>query len=674
MLAFLSCNRISCNGLSRIIPWAGVVLAVSPFLVNFDHVLAQTSSTKQAKEIQSLIIQLGDDEYHTREAAEQKLLQFGHDAFDLLKANDDHEDLEISSRVNYILQQLRIDWLREDDPEEVRQLLARYSELPESERGERIGRLALLSKGRGAVALARIARFDSSPILAREAALRLAGLATKAIAEAAPKIQRECGSSQRPPVDWVRASLVEAKTPKSAVALWAQAVEKEMSRLEREGLSQDPDRQDIVFSLLEHELGLCNRLDLVDETTASLVRQIRVSQWVVIEGRRGRKTQGLIQALIWIVENERWQVLEQIEARYEKDIRKERKLVYYLAAAYDKQGLQKIAEETALRAFELIADDDEQRARLGNHLLKSFGKLAWAEREWQYVVDGFAVVDKNALKARRYLADWHHDRGEDREAAELLAATCDALDENPPAKANLKKALAADYYYYEPLEANYARRHLYQALHYRTLGDVENEAKQLTLAVSAYEDDPDVLIAMYHAKSQDEEFRKRTDTTIRRASRRLLAQIGDNPDAAGLYNYWAWLISNTEGDFQKAIAFSKKSLEYSPGEPQFLDTLAHCYFAAGEYEKAVKCQRQAVDKLPYYQAMRTKLEEFEAALEQQKASGESNTPPRSTPRESDAEAEQPKKPSEPQSQKAREKAEQIRDKRSRDRDPSLEKK
>ncbi|MEQ8836724.1 MAG: hypothetical protein RID07_07965, partial [Lacipirellulaceae bacterium] len=415
---------------------------------------AQTSPAEQAQEIEALIAQLGDDEYHRREAAEQKLLQFGHDAFDQLKENDDHEDLEISSRVNYILHQLRIDWLREDDPAEVRQLLTRYSELPETERGERIDRLALLSEGRGAVALARIARFDSSPSLAREAALQLAGLEADAILQVASKIERECGSSQRAPVEWVRASLIEAKTPKAAVALWEHAIQAEMYRLEREGISQDTEWQRLAFSLLAHELKLCNRLELVDETTASLVRHVQLSQWILIDGRRGETTQGLVHVLDWIIKNERWQVLKQIETRYEEDIRKERKLIYYLAAAYDKQGKPELSEETALRASELIADDDEQRVRLGSYLLQTFGKLAWAEREWRYVVDGFAVVDKNALLARRYLADWHHDRGEDREAAELLAASCDALDKNPPAKAKLKKALAADYYFYEPLAAH----------------------------------------------------------------------------------------------------------------------------------------------------------------------------------------------------------------------------
>lgn len=638
------------------------LLALAWFLANATS-RAETNQAPQTQEIQALITQLGADEFHAREAAEQKLLQFGHDAFDLLKENDDHEDLEVSSRVNYILQQLRIDWLREDDPEEVRQLLTRYSDLPETERGERIDRLALLADGRGAVALARIARFDSSPSLAREAALQLAGLEPESLTKVAAKIRRECGTSGRPPVEWVRASLIEAKTPVAAVPLWEQAIEQEMSRLEREGITQDADWQRLAFSLLAHELKLCNRLELVDETTAALTRHVRLSKWILINGRRGDKTQGLIHVLDWITKNERWQVLDQIEKRYEKDIRKERKLVYYLAAAYDKQGKEDLAEETALHASELIADDDEQRVRLGSYLLGNFGKLAWAEREWRYVVDGFAVVDRHALLARRYLADWHHDREEHREAAELLAVTCDALDKNPAAKAKLKKALAADYYVNELIEAHYARRHLYQGYHFRSLGDVENEARQLSLALSATEDDPDILIAMYHAKSQDEEFRKRTKTAIRRVSHRLLAQIGDSPDNPNLYNYWAWLISNTEGDFQKAIAFSKKSLEYSPGSPQFLDTLGRCYFAAGEIEKAVKVQRQAVEKLPYQEVMQRQLAEFEAALEQQESSEQTPAvPPPATPREGKVEHAK-KKPQESKAKQARERAEEIREKR-----------
>ena len=51
-----------------------------------------------------------------------------------------------------------------------------------------------------------------------------------------------------------------------------------------------------------------------------------------------------------------------------------------------------------------------------------------------------------------------------------------------------------------------------------------------------------------------------------------------------------------------------------PGEPAFLDTLGRCYYAAGEYQNAVKYQRQAVAKEPHLQVMRRQLETFERAL------------------------------------------------------------
>ena len=46
----------------------------------------------------------------------------------------------------------------------------------------------------------------------------------------------------------------------------------------------------------------------------------------------------------------------------------------------------------------------------------------------------------------------------------------------------------------------------------------------------------------------------------------------------------------------------------------FLDTLGRCYYAAGDYENAVKYQRQAVEKVDYMQVMQRQLALFEKTL------------------------------------------------------------
>jgi hypothetical protein len=91
-------------------------------------------------------------------------------------------------------------------------------------------------------------------------------------------------------------------------------------------------------------------------------------------------------------------------------------------------------------------------------------------------------------------------------------------------------------------------------------------------------------------------------------------QIDDNPSNPIPYNQWAWLIANTEGDYAKAVRFSRRSLDLEPGTPSFLDTLGRCYFSAGDVENAAKSQREAVALIPHMQVMQRQLKEFEKAL------------------------------------------------------------
>ena len=84
--------------------------------------------------------------------------------------------------------------------------------------------------------------------------------------------------------------------------------------------------------------------------------------------------------------------------------------------------------------------------------------------------------------------------------------------------------------------------------------------------------------------------RRRLDGRHARADRRSSAasveeEIDDNPNNPIAYNQWAWLIANTEGDFPKAVRYSRRSLELEPGTASFLDTLGRCYYSAGDIRK-----------------------------------------------------------------------------------------
>jgi tetratricopeptide (TPR) repeat protein len=131
---------------------------------------------------------------------------------------------------------------------------------------------------------------------------------------------------------------------------------------------------------------------------------------------------------------------------------------------------------------------------------------------------------------------------------------------------------------------------------------------------------------MYRLPDADEKWREATRRRIRDLAQQFQQEIDANPSDPTPYNQWAWLVSNTEGDFQKAIRYSHRSIELIPpdaGESagaSYLDTLGRCYYAAGDIENALKYQRQAIEKVDYMQVMQRQLAQFEKALaEKQRA-------------------------------------------------------
>jgi tetratricopeptide (TPR) repeat protein len=127
---------------------------------------------------------------------------------------------------------------------------------------------------------------------------------------------------------------------------------------------------------------------------------------------------------------------------------------------------------------------------------------------------------------------------------------------------------------------------------------------------------------MYRVPESDEKWRADVRQRIAELTREFQKQIDASPNEPHAYNQWAWLVSNTEGDYQKAIQYSQKSLELNTsGESaaaSYLDTLGRCYYAAGDYENAVKHQRQAIEKVSHQKVMHRQLQLFEKALAEKK--------------------------------------------------------
>lgn len=619
MRSHAECGNEECKGMNRVL-----LVAVSALLTALpsradaarESAPAKTRSADAAanqsdvqETVLSLIGQLGDEQYAVRRRAEENLIRLGPNAFDQLKLAEESADLEVAERARYIVQRMRVDWIRPDDSAEVRRVLARYGDLAEEDRSKRINRLAELKDGEGLPALCRIARMEPSPQVSRRAALAILKLkhpadGTLSVAEAC---LHELGTSDRPPAVWIALWLREHAGRAETLADWNTALEAEASLLREES----PDTSfDVVYALMKRRLEMCHELALLDETTAALMRMVDL--WGA-KNDAEQMAANLAWAMRWVIDHQRWDVLKQIEEQRRDLIYGDRTLLYYLAAARQRAGDADAAATLADQAFEMPTNEAAQRVEVGGALAE-LGRVDWAEREYRRALDDLPVVSLESLQARRDWATWLHDREQHKQAADVLGEFFDALAEDAPARRQFIKKMEGRQY----LGPISARREYYLACYHQSRKDYDRQRQSLEKAWASYQDDPDVLIAMHRSTGADEEFKEATRERIQEMSQKHLTLIEQYPDEPTFLNQWAWLVSNTEGDYAKAVEHSLRSLELSPEEPSYLDTLARCYYAAGDLENAVTTQRRAVELAPQYGVMRRQLAQFERELAEKK--------------------------------------------------------
>ena len=197
-----------------------------------------------------------------------------------------------------------------------------------------------------------------------------------------------------------------------------------------------------------------------------------------------------------------------------------------------------------------------------------------------------------------------HGMGDDLAAAETLQELISLFEKRSSGRAPPEK-------FREGTASYRARMHFYFAEHHASHDAVYQWRVHLEQAVDADPIDPDVLIAMYRFRQQDDEWRQKTSELIQQAVGQFRRDIREYPDNPTPYNNFAWLVSNTVGDFDEALQASRKSLRLASGNKAgFLDTLARCYFAKGDVRNAIKYQTQAVRLEPFSDQIMRQLKYF----------------------------------------------------------------
>ena len=579
-----------------------------------------TTQTALDAKVAQLIEQLGAPKYATREKAQSDLEQLGLAAFDALFEAQEYDNIEIALRAKYLVRSLQVGWSHEADAPEVKRILKNYGTQNEQERKSRMQRLTKLDDGQGVDALCRLVRFETSEILSKHAALLIMGpMQPEDEAHrrrSADSISLTVGQSKRTAAKWLRAYVRTLRDRESSLQEWEQ-----LASDEYQAFGEDPDvstNQEITRELLRWQTELLRELGRDDEAMVVIRRTLEL-----IEGN----LPDLLDMVDWLLERELWELVHEVAQRHEEEFNKHALLIYRVAEAQLRQGNEKLAEQTADRALQTNVDQPKDHNETANEL-QGRGFFDWAEREYRHVqkiVPPGSVYD---ILSRLVLSEMLHDIEKNESAAETLQVLVDLMDKNPAVEELVDKQ-------FRTTPANVrARTHYFFSRLLAERGEREKQIERLKQAVAASPIEADVLIAMYRINVDDETWRKDVVTKIQAAANHFRQEIAANKQQlvqvqqirqetlieqfkgrlASANNQLAWLVGNTEGDYDEALKCSLESLELRPDAAGYLDTLGRCYFAKGDLENAVKHQSRAAELEPYSGQIQRQLDFFKSEL------------------------------------------------------------
>jgi tetratricopeptide (TPR) repeat protein len=574
------------------------------------------NATKQR--IEKLVRQLGNPLYSERRAAAAELRQIGPEAFDLLHAATNDVDPEVAASAHYLLQQVTVRWVRNDDSPAVRTLLRDFGSQAENWRTARIAELAKLPNGEGAAGLCRVARYDQSPLVSRTAALAIIQPSKRSPATSqldSEIVALELGESTRESAVWIRRYLAQLRDPAASADYWEKLVEQETTRLQQ---NAEDTSAEIVLGLLWNLSEIYRQVDQQQPLLNTLDRMLTLND--------DSAQQVGAELVEWLLKHKNFNVLDEFLTKNQTSFEQNKRLLYYAAMARAQQKKTELAEQLAEKAA-LMDPQTGLESFIAAKDLEEHSQFEWAVREYRSTIDDQQIASHESILSRVYLASLLYDYEKFDEAADVLEPLVKAVQGEGRVGQLYAELLR---YYRDRLtlpEADTlaARFHFYRALQHREAADPQRQRQELELAIKFDPTDADVLIAMFHASKDDASWRAAVVKRIEELCRQFQVVINENPTDPTSYNQWAWLVGNTQGDFQQAIRYSHRSLELIPpgtgnsSQASFLDTLGRCYYAAGDYENALKYQRQAIEKLDYLQVMHRQLALFERTLAEQQA-------------------------------------------------------
>jgi tetratricopeptide (TPR) repeat protein len=426
------------------------------------------------------------------------------------------------------------------------------------------------------------------------------------------RIQVAVGNSRRPAARWLRTYADTLVSPDPTLDDWERITRDELETLVK--MPHETHRS-VVRDLLRWHVDLLRDLGQSDQVRANIIRIVEL-----VEPDR----EELFDVVDWALEREAWFVPERLAERFPAEYWQDVLLVYRLAEAKRKGGDEAGAEEAAKLALGMNPNQYDVHIHIARHLRYQRQMFGWAEAEFRHVIESAGESHKFELEARERLADMLADLQREREAAEVLIPSIGLGERDPGALASAYEELGLT----PPSPAELrAKTDYWLGIHLGREGDVDKQKALLQKALAVNVEDIDIVIALHGVADDDKAWRENVDKMLAEHVQRIESQMKElgqvlattqdrdvREQFAQKNNEYAWLIGNTVGDYQKAIACSHKSLELIPESWPYQDTLGRCYYAAGDYENAVHYQKLAVAQAPYMQQMQRQLKLFEDAL------------------------------------------------------------
>ena len=618
---------------------AGPVIALLTAASIAGSAVADGAAEPTAAEIAALVEALGAADYAEREAAAKRLGAIGPAAVDpLLTAAELSTDLEIAMRARWLVDTIPIDTAA--DPQEVVKLLENYKRKNFADRVQIMHRLLRIDDDGGIEPLARIVRLDRSPLGSRVAAALLCrewraddpywpGLRDR--------IAAGLGASGRPASAFLRAvlefstaatdadraarlsaareSLERLANPPPGAAEADLAGRRDLDAGTGEGDASAPITETtrrIFDRCLIQMLLAANRRDEAVAAAQALLDRCSEQGSATAEKDADTVGEEIAGTLAWLVEQG---LPEAIDGVIPQTVRDDPLVAYSMALAERSRRNGLKADELAAAAFAKPAGSNAEFVdRLQTALLLAkWGAADWADREYAALVENpRAPVAQFTLGSIMY-SEFLHDQERESEAAGCL----ERLLEGRQGKGGDARGIGGIEPFLQQIgrdpKSILSRMHFFKSCAAAAAGDAAGRRKSLEQSLRAHANDVDALIALYALADNTPEQKADAVRRVRRALEQIDSEIQavrSVSDDVNSYNEYAWLVANTEGDLRKAIRYSKISLVKSFDSSSYLDTLAHCQFAAGDKAAAVRTQALALRQEPHNRTIRRNYDRF----------------------------------------------------------------